>query len=164
MISGTRHGVSGLQAQKVDGVYYKKQKTKALFQFCLYPKPFLFDPRPIGWGKQNEIKAKQEYLIHMVKQGHYGIEATPAGFVAHTHKCWLGVSPNAWVNDPSVTDCQGIAEYKYPYSKAFDSPKKACKEVDFYCSIVHDKLHLKRTHAYYHQVQLQLYVTSDMQC
>ena len=40
-------------------------------------------------------KAQQEYPKHIVKHGHYGIEASPAGFVVHPYKCWLGTSPNA---------------------------------------------------------------------
>ena len=46
----------------------------------------------------------------MAKQGNYGTEGTPAGFVANANKCWVGASPDSWVNDPSVTDSQGIAE------------------------------------------------------
>jgi len=66
-----------------------------------------------------------------VKHGHDGIKATPARFVVHPYKCWLGAS---WVNDPSVVDCQGIAEFKSPYSKAFDSPERHMKKQIF---IVH---------------------------
>ena len=64
-----------------------------------------------------------------------GIKAVPAGFVVHAEKCWLGASLHAWVTDPFVSDPQGIAEFKYPYSKAFVHPHKACKDVDFFCSM-----------------------------
>ena len=50
--------------------------------------------------------------------------------MAH-HETWLGASPDAWVTDPSVPDKQGIAEFKYPYSKAFVHPQEACKDADF---------------------------------
>ena len=68
---------------------------------------------------------------------------------------------DAWVTDPSVSDSQGIAEFKRPYSKAFVHPLEACKDVDFFCSMTNQKFHLKRMHAYYHQVQLQLHVSLD---
>ena len=103
--------------------------------------------------------------IFLLKEnGHHGIIATLAGFVVCPHKCWLDASPDAWVTDPSVTDQQVIAEFKCPYSKAFMvfiHPQEACKDADFYCSITNGKLHLKWSHAHYHKLQLQLYVTCD---
>ena len=94
--------------------------------------------------KNNEAKARQEYVKYMEENGHHGIKTTLAGFVVHPHKCWLGASPDAWVSDPSVRDKQGIAEFKCPYSKAFVHPEEACKDTNFYCSITNGKLHLKK--------------------
>ena len=121
----------------------------------------LHQPKPISWSKNNETKARNEYMKNMEKNSHPGIKAVPAGFVVHAKKYWLGASPDAWVTDPSISDSQGIAEFKCPYSKAFVHPHEACKDVDFFCSMTNQKFYLKRTHAYYHQVQLQLYVSSD---
>ena len=75
---------------------------------------------------------------------------------------WLGASPDGWVTDPSESNVHGILELKYPYSKADVSPEKACEDDIFYCSMVNSKLNLKRNHASYHQVQLQLYVAADL--
>ena len=83
-------------------------------------------PKPITWGIKSEDKARQEYVKIMEKNCHHGIEATRAGFVVHSRKCWLGASPDAWVTDPSVTN---IAELKCPYSKAFVHPREACKKL-----------------------------------
>ena len=60
----------------------------------------------------------------MEKHGQDSIKATPAGFVVHPYKCWLGASPDAWVNDPSVVDCQGIAEFKCPQFKGISQSRK----------------------------------------
>lgn len=159
----TWHGARRLRitGSKCGRILLQKQKTTALLQFCLYPKAMIHQPKPIAWGKNNEVKARQEYVKHMEENGHRGIKTTLAGFVVHPHKCWLGASPDAWVSDPSVRDKQGIAEFKCLYSKAFVHPEEACKDADFYCSITNGKLHLKNTHAYYHQVQLQLYVSCN---
>ena len=43
-----------------------------------------------------------------------------------------------------------------------DEREDACKDTNFYCSLVDGMLHLNRTHPYYHQVQLQLYVGTDL--
>ena len=50
---------------------------------------------------------------------------------------------DAWVTDPPVSDSQGIAEFKHPYSKAFVHPHEACKDVDFFCSMTNQKFYLK---------------------
>uniref|UniRef100_A0A1X7V240 YqaJ viral recombinase domain-containing protein n=1 Tax=Amphimedon queenslandica TaxID=400682 RepID=A0A1X7V240_AMPQE len=75
---------------------------------------------------------------------------------------WLGASPDAWVYDPSVTDTKGIAEFKCPFREADSFIVNACSSPDFCCELVDGKLHLKEGHTYYHQVQLQLYVASDL--
>ena len=44
------------------------------------------------------------------------------------------------------------------------SPEEACKDPNFYCYISDNGTFtstLKRSHRYYHQVQLQLYVSAD---
>ena len=38
----------------------------------------------------------------------------------------------------------------------------ACLQPDYCCVMMNGKLHLKQSHVYYHQVQLQLYVASDL--
>ena len=149
-----------ITGSKCGHILLQKQKTVSLLQFCIYPKPMLHQPKPISWSKNNETKARNEYVKNMEKNSHPGIKAVPAGFV-HAKKYWLGASPDAWVTDPSISDSQGIAEFKCPYSKAFVHPHEAYKDVDFFCSMTNQKFYLKRTHAYYHQVQLQLYVSSD---
>ena len=74
----------------------------------------------------------------------------------HLLKGWLGVSPDAWVENPTVTPCKGIAEFECPYSKANVDPKETCSDPSFYCSLVNDEMFLNWHHPYYHQVPLQL--------
>ena len=68
---------------------------------------------------------------------------------------------NAWVIDPSVQNIKGIAEFKCPYREAKLSLVEACQESEFCYVMVNDKLRMKESRAYYHQIQLQLYVASD---
>ena len=96
----------------------------------------------------------------MKENGHLNLEASSAGFVVHPSKCWLGATPDAWVVDPSSNPPYGTAEFKCSFAKRHEPPEKACKDPDFYCSMVDGSLHLKRGHVYYHQVQLQLSVSS----
>ena len=96
----------------------------------------------------------------MRKHGHSNLEVTTCGFYIHPEKGWLGSSPDGIVEHSS---CKGLLELKCPYTKRDLLPEEAAKDPTFYCTISDDgKFKLKRTHKYYHQVQLQLYVTSDL--
>ena len=154
-----RHRITG---SKCGRILTQKEKTTALLQFCIYPKPMKVLPKPVAWGRNNEEKARQCYVKYMNSHGHSGLETRKCGFVVHREKGWLGASPDAWVTDPSVTSQNGIAEFKCPFTKAGVHPEEACADKDFYCSVVEGKVQLKRGHSYYHQVQLQLFVADDL--
>ena len=99
----------------------------------------------------------------MQHYGHQSLKTESAGFIVHPEKVWLGASPDAWVIDPSTgASRNGMAEFKCPFTKAKVSPEEACKDIDFYCTMVNGNLHLNRDHSYYHQVQLQLYVAAHL--
>ena len=65
------------------------------------------------------------------------------------------------MTDPSSNDPNGILEVKCPCTKREVRPEEACQDPDFYCMFEGEYLHLKRSHLYFHQVQLQLYMCSD---
>ena len=98
---------------------------------------------------------------YMQSNGHPGLHTEKDGFVVHPEKCWLGASPDAWVIDPSVSCSFGIAEFKCPFSMAKNT---VCNEESFYCSFINGRPRLERNHQYFHQVQLQLYVTGVKWC
>ena len=143
-------------------VLNQKAKTIQLLRYCIYPKPMLSLPKPIAWGRDNESKACLAYVQQMQMDGHSDLRVKKAGFVVHPKKGWLGASPDAWVTDPSVHSKHGIAEFKCPYAKANVTVEEACEDKGFCCFMTDSKLHLKKNHPYYHQVQLQLYVANDL--
>ncbi len=73
-----------------------------------------------------------------------------SGFIIHPTMGCLGASPD------------GIAEFKCTFTKKDVLPLEASKDPSFYCTISNRQLHLERNHPYYHQVQLQLFVSIDM--
>ena len=150
-----RHRITG---SKCGRILQQQNFTIPLLRSCLYPKPFTQLPKPIAWGREHEADALREYCKYMNANGHQDLQATKCGFVVHSTKPWLGASPDAWVYDPTCNS-HGIAEFKCPYSKADVDPREACADSSFYCSIIDNKMHLNRNHSYYHQVQLQLYVS-----
>ena len=87
--------------------------------------------------------------------GNSDIPVDKCGFTIHSEKGWLGASPDGRVKG---LDSDGIVEIKCPYSKREVSPEDACGDSSFYCELINSEVRLKQTHAYYHQVQLQLFV------
>ena len=79
------------------------------------------------------------------------------GFIIHPHQCYLEASPDGKVKDRSSTQPDGIIEIKCPYSKRDVEPEDACKDSNFYCELKDSNICLN-----YHQVQLQLYIGSDL--
>ena len=135
-------------------------KTPALLRNVLYTKPFTIVPAPIKWGRDNEPIALQKYVEYMQENGHTELKLRQCGFFVHPHKPWLGASPDGIVVDPPYST--GLLEIKCPYSVRDTPPRLACQESSFYCYTSDDGIpRLKRTHEYYHQVQLELYVCSD---
>ena len=85
-----------------------------------------------------------------------------SGFIIHPREGWFGSSPDGIIVESAGSTAQGLLELKCPYTKQDVSPEEACKDPNFYCNISDNGVFgLKSTHQYYHQVQLQLYVSSD---
>ena len=92
------------------------------------------------------------------------ITVEKCGFVIHPKHGWLGASPDARVVDTACNEPNGIVEIKCPCSNRDVTPEEACKGINFYCEFKDACVTLKSNHSYYHQVQLQLYVGSDLYC
>ena len=148
---------------KCGQILSQTSKTPALLRRLLYHKPLLPLPVPIKWGSDNEPVARQAYIRFMQHNGHPYLTANHCGFVVHPQECWLGASPDGVVNESPNEPPKGLLEIKCPFSKRDVSPKIACEDPSFYCFFSSDgSMRLKRNHQYYHQVQLQLFVCSDM--
>ena len=147
---------------KCGQILTQKSRTSALLKNILYTKPMCNVPAPITWGQENESTACQAYVKYMQLSGQVNLTARKCGFIIHPEKGWLGSSPDGVVMDTADKSFAGLLELKCPYTKQDILPKEACQDPNFYCSLSDDgSITLKRAHAYYHQIQLQLYVSSD---
>ena len=117
-----------ITGSKCGWILLQKDKTEALLQFVLYPKPFNVIPKPMEWGKLNENQARDTYVEYMRSHGHPRITADICGLFVHKEKRWLGASPDACVYDPDDHYPYGIAEIKCPFSKANDTIEEACED------------------------------------
>lgn len=153
-----------ITSSKCGQILKQKSRTPALLKNILYPKPLFPDPAPIRWGRVNESVACQKYTEFMQLNGHpHIVVEAECGFIVHLEEGWLGASPDGVVSDPVRNPSFGLLEIKCPYSVREISPAEACQDPSFYCYISDDgSIKLKRNHSYYHQVQLQIYVCSDI--
>ncbi len=153
-----------ITGSKCGKILKQKKRTVALLRFCLYPRPFHHTPKAISWGRKNEPVARSAYIQYVKTLGDPKINVSLCGFYIHRDKGWLGASPDAKVQD-AVDSSFGIAEFKCPFSKAEVTVRSACEDQNFYCELTEDQnIKLKRNHEYYHQVQLQLYVSGAVWC
>ena len=142
---------------KCGQILTQKSRTPALLKNILYTKPMCNVPAPIKWGQENECTARQAYVKYMQMSGQVNLTVRKCGFIIRPERGWLGSSPDGVVLDTADKSFAGLLELKCPYTK------EACQDPNFYCSLSdNDSIILKRAHAYYHQIQLQLYVSSDM--
>lgn len=137
------------------------KKTTSLLRECLYPTPLNPPPKPIAWGRRFEQVAIEKYTAHMNAAGKKVI-VSACGFLVHPTEGWLGASPDGVVVDATCEEPNGLLEVKCPYTQRDKKPVNACSDSNFYCELVDSEVRLKKRHAYYHQVQLQLYVAGDL--
>ena len=71
----------------------------------------------------------------MKSHGHPRIQIQACGLFVHPMKGWLAASPDTQVNDPDALSPFGIAEIKYPFSKADVTVEVACNDILFYCTM-----------------------------
>ena len=75
-----------ITGSKCGRILIHKKPSISLLQFCIYPKPFIYLPNAIQWGRKHESDACREYTKYMNVNGHSGLRAGSCGFVAHLLK------------------------------------------------------------------------------
>ena len=139
-----------------------QRPTRAVVREILYSKPMVHLPPPIAWGRRHEGTARTLYEQKMTSQLHRRVTTQDCGLFVHPVHGWLGATPDATLHID--TSQVGILEIKCPYRWREDSVFNACKDPNFYCTLQSGEVFLKRQHHYYHQVQMQLYVTAAKWC
>ncbi|KAL2088077.1 hypothetical protein ACEWY4_016905 [Coilia grayii] len=104
-------------------------------------------------GSEMEFQATKEYVQCN------NVNYAPCGLVLHPVAPWLGASPDSLVYDPTATPCYGLVEIKCPNVKSYI---RATLIVNSYMS--NGTFKLKKSHAYFWQVQGQLLITGLEWC
>jgi hypothetical protein len=98
----------------------------------------------VKYGREKEPEAKREYERRM------GVKIQPAGLVVSKKHAWLCASPDGIIKGREEGQQDTLLEIKCPYS----CRNKGMVDVPYYKMGVG----LLKSHAYYTQIQLQLYV------
>lgn len=123
-------------------------------------KPDLSNNKAVAWGKENEQNARETY------EKMTGKKVTRCGLFISKQYPMLASSPDGLIED---NDGTGVLEIKCPFLLKNLKPLEVCKltrnqQRSFSCVLSDDKLVLKKSHAYYLQIQCQLFVTKRKYC
>ena len=135
--------------------------SRSLIQAICYPDPLPKGAPSTRWGQEHEGPARERYTA-MISANHMNFEVSDSGLVISKELPFIAASPDGIVQ----CDCcgSGLVEVKCPYTHRGTPLDSASQDKKFCLEMVGSKLQLKRTHAYYLQIQTQLYVTGADFC
>ena len=136
----------------------EKSKT-VLSNVCGYNTKF--KSKATDWGIGNESTARNKYQVEARKL-HKEFKVVETGFHIDLKYSFLGATPDGLV------DCRchgpGVLEIKCPWTHRALSVKEYSVLKDGCLDCTDGIIQLKRDHAYYYQVQMQMYVTNRNYC
>lgn len=136
--------------------------SQSLIKQICYPESFVFHSKQTDWGHAHEGSARSRYDVKM-KELHNDFDVCDSGLIINTQWPSIGATPDGRV---SCTCCgKGIMEIKCPYSHKENTIEQALADNKFCLKKdSNGKLYLDPTHAYYYQVQTQLFVADVNYC
>ena len=127
--------------------------------------PKNIDTKATRYGKMNEAVAIQAYLNYQLKRG-INVKIDACGLYVHSSESWLAASPDAIVTDVTLGgQDRGCLEVKCPLTCEKMTFHNACRAVPSFC-LTEDgaQMFLLKEHAYFYQMQTQMYVTDLHWC
>ena len=137
--------------------------SQSLVKTICYPELFCFSSKQTAWGCRHEKSARDSY-VKKVKEEHTNLTVHDSGLLINPNWPFIGASPDGIV---SCACCgKGTLEIKCPYCHRGDSIESAASEDSKFClqAASDGTLHLIHSHAYYYQVQTQLFVSNLDYC
>ncbi|CAN7949956.1 unnamed protein product [Ixodes hexagonus] len=130
-----------------------------LVKRILYPSPDAAS-EAMRYGRTHESTAVAAYEELMAAYDN-PVHVRETGLHIHPVCSFIAASPDRIVVKDNE---EGLLEVKCPRSKIGMTPVEACQDRKFCCKDVAGSVHLKKTHAYYYQVQGQMAVTGHKWC
>ncbi|KAM7281352.1 uncharacterized protein ISCGN_006295 [Ixodes scapularis] len=134
-------------------------KPEYLVKGILYPSPDA-SSEAMRYGRTHEGTAVSAYASLMAAFD-TPVEIRETGLHIHPECSFIAASPDRIVRKDNE---EGLLEVKCPASKIGLTPMEACKDKKFCCEVVDGLVRLKKTHAYFYQVQGQMAVTGHQWC
>ena len=131
--------------------------SQRLIKEICYPEAFRFTTRATCWGCEHERAARERYAEQMAER-HEKFSVANSGLVLNPEWTHLGASPDGIV---CCTCCgRGALEIKCSYCHRHNSVEDVARDSSscLKTSDSNDSLHLDHEHAYYFQVQTQIFV------
>lgn len=133
--------------------------VKSIMGFTPY-----FETPATRWGKVKEVAARRQYFNVMQKVHSHMTVTGDCGLVISLTEPFLAASPDGLVQCPDCNPTAGLVEIKCPFKWRSSMIKAACEDADFCCQMHEGNIQLKRSHAYYFQVQGQMGITDRKWC
>lgn len=134
--------------------------SQSLLKAICYPSAVKFRTVATKWGCDHE-KTAQEHYQNEMSLCHDGVVVSDTGLIINPEYPYLGASPDAVVHCDCCGD--GCVEIKCPYCSKDKMLSENVENVSC-LEIIDNKLRLKKSHAYYYQVQCQIFVCEKEYC
>lgn len=135
----------------VNGKCFPTSLVKRIMQYSPVP-----DIPALKWGRENEDKARSEYVLTVDAKHQNTLVVDDCGLVVDPQFSCLGASPDGLV----TCDCHNssVLEIKCPYKYRNQLPtcKEALADPSYCLKVQSGRIHLTKSHKYYHQVQGQI--------
>lgn len=154
--SQRRVRITASKCHRVAAMKESTSPTKAVQEILHYNTPY--QSQSMKQGLEQETSILENYKKMMHEKGNIGLDITQCGFFVSKDHGFLGASPDALVDDPSIADTKGLVEIKYVQMNEDESLHDALlrKRV---CVIKNKDIQLNASHQYYNQIQQQMFVT-----
>lgn len=130
------------------------QPSQSLLKSICYPESYKFSNKATKWGCSHEKTAREAYF-NKVAQAHLNLVVLDRGLIINPQYPHLGASPDGFIKCHCCGS--GVLEVKCPFSCKDRSFLDAIGEKNFCMERSEDDgFVLKKKHAYFYQVQLQM--------
>ena len=140
------------------------QPSLSLIKSICYPAEYQFTTVPCQYGLDNEDKARSVYFEKFVER-HDSLMIIKSGLILNPSYPFMGATPDGIVH---CSCCgTGTLEIKCPYSCRERSFEDVANEHNLTFCLYQDEdgsLYLKKEHAYYYQIQMQMQLSQVNYC
>ena len=136
--------------------------SQSLIKSICYPEAFSFTSKQTEWGCKHEKQAQEKYE-KVTKPSHSNLQISENGLFINPQWPFIGASPDGVITCECCT--KGVLEIKCPYCHREESIKSAAANSNNFCLVEQENsLYLDHSHAYFYQVQTQLFVCDVEYC